>query len=163
MYAYQQHPQFSVGSSVCGGLETPSSVQSSASPSLIRRLSLTAMDRSAHIANLTANLSLPQSGVEQVPKSAPPRAASDAMQRAQSQSSLSKKLAGNKLSKFSTNGNVGAKGDSNAAAIGAPNSNGKNQDVWPDDVEVAFWEGKCILPKSRSSRSVQSRMHHRVG
>lgn len=163
MFAYQQHPQFSVESSVGGGLETPCSVQSSTSPCRVRRLSLTAMDRAAHIASLTANLTLPQSGGEHVPKSAPPRAASDAMQRAQSQSSLSKKLAGSRLSKLSTNGNVGAQGDSNTAANGTPNSNSKNQDVWPDDVEVAFWEGKYSHASSRFPHSVQSRMHCRVG
>ena len=141
MYAYQQHPQFSVGSSVGAGLETPSSVQSSASPCRVRRLSLTAMDRAAHIASLTANLTLPTAfGGEQPPKSAPPRAASDAMQRAQSQSSLGRKAADDKsaAAKAGTTGN--STGNSNANST--PNGNGKNQDVWPDDVEVAFWEGK---------------------
>lgn len=138
MYAYQQHPQFSVGSSVGAGLETPSSVQSSASPCRVRRLSLTAMDRAAHIANLTANLTLPTSfGGEQPPKSAPPRAASDAMQRAQSQSSLGRKASEDKSAKAGVSGT--------ASGNATPNSNGKNQDVWPDDVEVAFWEGKYPL------------------
>ncbi|SPO24600.1 uncharacterized protein UTRI_03869 [Ustilago trichophora] len=141
MYAYQQHPQFSVGSSVGAGLETPSSVQSSASPCRIRRLSLTAMDRAAHIASLTANLTLPNFGGEQPPKSAPPRAASDAMQRAQSQSSLGRKAAEEKAAKSSTNGN------GNASGTATLNSNGKNQDVWPDDVEVAFWEALRLIPK----------------
>lgn len=144
MYAYQQHPQFSVGSSVGGGLETPSSVQSSASPCRVRRLSLTSMDRAAHIANLTANLSLPAFGGEQPPKSAPPRAASDAMQRAQAQSSLSRKVTEDKASKLGTNGANG-----NVSGNATPNNNSKNQDVWPDDVEVAFWEGKfylCLSP-----------------
>ncbi|CCF52411.1 uncharacterized protein UHO2_03798 [Ustilago hordei] len=139
MYAYQLHPQFSIGYSVGGGLETPSSVQSSASPCRIRRLSLTAMDRAAHIANLTANLSLPSFGGEQPPKSAPPRAASDAMQQAQSQSSLSRKAT---ESKPGTNGANG-----NASGNATPNSNGKNQDVLPDDVEVAFWEALRLIPK----------------
>ncbi|KAJ1026377.1 hypothetical protein NDA13_003758 [Ustilago tritici] len=137
MYAYQLHLQFSIGSSVGGGLETPSSVQSSASPCRIRRLSLTAMDHAAHIANLTANLSLPSFGGEQSPKSAPPRAASDAMQRAQSQSSLSRKA-----TEFKS-GTNGANG--NASGNATPNSNSKNQDVWPDDVEVVFWEGKFLF------------------
>ena len=118
MYAYQLHPQFSIGSSVGGGLETPSSVQSSASPCRIRRLSLTAMDRAAHIANLTANLLLPSFGGEQPPKSAPPRAASDAMQRAQSQSFLSRKAT---ESKSGTNGANG-----NASGNATPNSNSNN-------------------------------------
>ncbi|CBQ73220.1 conserved hypothetical protein [Sporisorium reilianum SRZ2] len=152
MYAYQQHAQFSVGSSVGAGLETPASVQSSASPCRVRRLSLTAMDRAAHIASLTANLSLPAFGGEQPPRSAPPRAASDAMQRAQSQSqaSLSSRAAANDKSasaakSANSNGNTMAAGGGNAT----PNSsgNGKNQDVWPDDVEVAFWEALRLIPK----------------
>lgn len=151
MYAYQQHPQFSVGSSVGGGFETPSSVQSSASPCRVRRLSLTAMDRAAHIANLTANLTLPSSfGGEQPPKSAPPRAASDAMQRAQSQSSLSRKATDDKAVKAGAN----AAGNSGSAT-----PNGKNQDVWPDDVEVAFWEGmykSLSAPRSLSCEIFES-------
>lgn len=136
MYAYQQHPQFSVGSSVGGvGLETPASVQSSISPSRVRRLSLTAVDRAAHIAHLTANLSLPAFGGEQPPRSAPPRAASDAMQRAQSQASLGARAAEDK----STPAKAAATANANSTPSGG---NGKNQDVWPDDVEVAFWEGK---------------------
>ncbi|SNX83873.1 uncharacterized protein MEPE_02581 [Melanopsichium pennsylvanicum] len=137
MYAYQQHPQFSVGSSVGAGLETPSSVQSSTSPCRVRRLSLTAMDHAAHIANLTANLTLPIFGGEQPPKSAPPRAASDAMQRVQSQASLGRKASEDKASKATAN----------ASGNATPNSNGKNQDVWPDDVEVAFWEALRLIPK----------------
>ena len=144
MYAYQQHAQFSVGSSVGGvGLETPASAQSSTSPSRVRRLSLTAVDRAAHIAHLTANLSLPASGGEQPPRSAPPRAASDAMQRAQSQASLGSRGAEDKSA--SAKSNTTATVNANSTPSGG--GNGKNQDVWPDDVEVAFWEGK-----SRSSR-----------
>ncbi|TKY89312.1 hypothetical protein EX895_001843 [Sporisorium graminicola] len=149
MYAYQQHPQFSVGSSVGAGLETPTSVQSSASPFRVRRLSLTAMDRAAHIANLTANLSLPAFGGEHQPppKSAPPRAASDAMQRAQSQASFSSRVADNKsiqqTKSANSNGNAMAGGNTTPNS----NANGKNQDVWPDDVEVAFWEALRLIPK----------------
>lgn len=141
MYPYQQHAHFSVGSSVDGGLETPASAQSTASPCRVRRLSLTAMDRANHIANLTANLALPGFSGEHPPRSAPPRAPADAMQRAQSQSSLIRKAADDKSTpaKTSVSGNNTTGG--NATPSG--NSNGKNQDVWPDDVEVAFWEGKC--------------------
>ncbi|KAI3492873.1 hypothetical protein L1887_42477 [Cichorium endivia] len=63
-------------------------------------------------------------GGEQPPKSAPPRAASDAMQRAQSQSSLSRKATDDKAAKAGAN----AAGNSGSAT-----PNGKNQDVWPDD------------------------------
>ena len=54
------------------------------------------------------------------------------MQRAQSQSSLSRKATDDKAAKAGAN----AAGNSGSAT-----PNGKNQDVWPDDVEVAFWEG----------------------
>lgn len=148
MYAYQQHAQFSVGSTVAGVVETPSSVQSSASPCRARRLSLTAVDRADHIANLTANLTLPNLGGEQPPKSAPPRANGNAMQRAQSQSrsTLSKKAAGDKSKKASTSrANAGDNADSDTGVNTTPNGNGKNQDVWPDDVEVAFWEGEYLV------------------
>ncbi|KAJ9479307.1 Ty transcription activator TEC1 [Pseudozyma hubeiensis] len=138
MYAYQQQPQFSVGSSVGGGLETPASVQSSASPSRVRRLSLTAMDRADHISNLTASLALPGFNGEQAPKSAPPRAPADAMQRAQSQSSLARRASNDK----STPAKASASASNDSA-----NANGKNQDVWPDDVEVAFWEALRLIPK----------------
>lgn len=150
MYAYQQHPQFSVGSSVGAGLETPASVQSSASPCRVRRLSLTAVDRAAHIANLTANLSLPAFGGEQPPKSAPPCAASDAMQRAQSQASPSSSRAtANDKSSSSAAKSANSAGNAVAGGNATPNGNGngKNQDVWPDDVEVAFWEALCLIPK----------------
>lgn len=158
MYTYQQHPEFSVGSSVGGTLGTPSSVQSSASPCRARRLSLTAMDRATHIANLTANLTLPAYAGEQPPKSAPPGAASNAMQRAQSQSSLSRKATDDKPSK------AGADGTGNGTPSGAatPNGNGKNQDVWPDDVEVAFWEGKFLLPPTSPFSYTLGWLQHRL-
>ncbi len=64
MYAYQQHPQFSLGSSVGGGFETPSSVQSSASPCRVRRLSLTAMDRAPISPTLPPTLRSPPPSAE---------------------------------------------------------------------------------------------------
>ncbi|PWN51373.1 TEA-domain-containing protein [Violaceomyces palustris] len=128
---YQQHPQYSAGSSSYASNETPSttagssSVPSSASSNRIRRLSLSG-DKSSEIANLTAGLSLPNEGRfnEQPPISAPARAGSDAMQRSQST-----KATPSKTEKTSTT------------------EKNKSADVWPDDVEVAFWEALRLIPK----------------
>ncbi|EST05130.2 TEA/ATTS [Kalmanozyma brasiliensis GHG001] len=147
MFAYQQHSNFSFGSSVGAGLQTPASVQSSISPCRSRRLSLTAVDHASHIAHLTANLGLPAFGGEEPPKSAPARAAgSEAMQQVQSQSQPrggKKGSDGKTAAGKSSNSRKGSLSGSATASTG----NGKNQDVWPDDVEVAFWEALRLIPK----------------
>ncbi|PWY99552.1 TEA-domain-containing protein [Testicularia cyperi] len=250
LYAYQQHPQFSLGgASSVMGLETPmttastGSVPSSISPSPVRRLSLTSMDRASHIANLTANLMMPSTssssssyghggassvmghhpqhaahhismaggigvgvgvgvGFENMPpKSAPPRAASDAMQRAQEQAALlqhtntnssaqhfaylaqqqqqlhpghfqlpghhqpqqqqpphqhpavaaasAARASPNKLKsdRPSSQNLNSSNSNANLNAANATSANSKSQDVWPDDVEVAFWEALRLIPK----------------
>ena len=125
---YQHFVPSSAGSSLMSSQETPSttagtsSVQSSASSIRARRLSLSRGDSNgSEIAHLTAGMTIPSEARFnlQPPKSAPPRAASDAMQRAQAARSTP------------TKSNDKNNSDKN-----------KSQDVWPDDVEVAFWEGE---------------------
>ncbi|KAN0064755.1 hypothetical protein ACQY0O_001812 [Thecaphora frezii] len=148
---YQQHVLHSSGSSsfTLGPQQTPSttagthSVQSSVSSRRVRKVSLCGGEGgssgsssggsrsggASEIASLTAGLSLPKElrRLDEAAKSAPPRAAADGMQRTPSQ------CKSNTPSKLS---------HSNSA-----NDKNKSQDVWPDDVEVAFWEALRLIPK----------------
>jgi transcriptional enhancer factor len=92
-----------------------------------RRRSI-AGDCTSEIAGLTAGLTVPSGGREgldglpEPPRSAPPVASESAMQEAQNKAMISK-------------------------AMEKADLKSKGPDVWPDDVEVAFWEALRLIPK----------------
>ncbi|SPO37434.1 uncharacterized protein PSFLO_02907 [Pseudozyma flocculosa] len=166
---YQQHVMHSAGSSTfsVGGhqqhlQQTPSSttagtnsVQSSVSSIRVRKLSLGGGggggESGSEIANLTAGLSLPASaGRFDEPKSAPARAAADAMQRAQSHQSSStpSRLSQSNSATHHHHHHHNPPHPNHQNPTTTPSSDkNKSQDVWPDDVEVAFWEALRLIPK----------------
>ncbi|KAK0537318.1 hypothetical protein OC834_000361 [Tilletia horrida] len=116
----------------------PSSVASSYA-SKTRRLSLAA-DGSSDIASLTLGLTLP-SVQDDGPKSAPPTAHAYAMQEA------AEDAFGAIKDSNSVCGSPSKSGTTDQAPDSPDLSKNKAGNVWPDNVEVAFWEALRLIPK----------------
>ncbi|KAE8225575.1 hypothetical protein CF319_g1708 [Tilletia indica] len=114
----------------------PSSVASSCA-SKNRRLSL-ATDGSSDIASLTMGLTIP-SLHDIGPKSAPPTAHPYAMQEAAEEA-----FGGH--DSYSACDSPGRSGTTDQAPD-SPDLKNKSGNVWPDNVEVAFWEALRLIPK----------------
>ncbi|CEH18333.1 protein tyrosine phosphatase-like protein ptpla [Ceraceosorus bombacis] len=107
----------------------PDSVSSNGSAASRQRRRSIAGDMTSEIAGLTAGLTVPfiqdidlhAAGMPKPPRSAPPISPENAMQQAQEQA-----MSANKVTELKIN---------------------KQAEVWPDDVEVAFWEALRLIPK----------------
>lgn len=117
------------------------SASSTASERSVRRRSIDIHGGSPGMNRLAPSGLLGRRFLDQVPeppKSAPPEASFNAMQLAQDAASKQ----------------IGLKMDDKSDP-----KNAKGGDVWPDDVEVAFWEGKC---SSKSSAYIHSLPEDRI-